>query len=273
MTLPRPLPPHGTYGRAVGRPQRNIPGCRCDDCRAEVRRYSKRRHLLNGTGRHLTVSAGPATEHVRALVSGGAEINRIAAAATCSSTSISRLLSGQLTKIWRSTEIRILNTRLTPGLLSPFRPVSSVGVTRRVRALMAIGHNAQVIGDAIGSAPSFVRQLAAGTLPTVRASTAERVARAYRHLVLVAGKSTAARRRALDEGWAGPMAWDTSIDDPSASPDLIAPPALTRRELAQLRTAEITLLTSCGVASEEIARQLGVGADYVRSKASMLAMA
>ncbi|WP_354643942.1 hypothetical protein [Kitasatospora camelliae] len=219
MTPARPLPPHGTYARAVGRPQKKIPGCGCEPCILARRQYRKRLRVLNGTGRTLTVDAATAADHVRRLVAQGADRQRIAAQSDCAVHTVAHLISGQLTQIWSSTEARILRVRPS-DVLSPRRMVPATGTSRRIRALMAIGHDIQAIGLAIGSDPAFVQRFAAGTQTTLRAFKAEQVADAYRRLVRSAGPSVSARRRAEREMWPGPMHWDgAAIDDPAAQPD------------------------------------------------------
>jgi hypothetical protein len=175
--------------------------------------------VLNGTGRQLTVPAGPAVQHVRDLIDNGAEQQLVAAAASCDRWTIFDLYAGNLTRIRRTTEVRVLAVRLA-DVLGRRRAVPACGATRRVRALMAMGHSTATIATASGVSECFLRKLARGDLATVRAETAGRVSSAYRPLVGTAGSSTVAQARARREGWAGPLHWDdAAIDDPDGYPD------------------------------------------------------
>jgi hypothetical protein len=101
-------------------------------------------------------------------------------------------------------------------LRRPPRKIPSIGVQRRIRALMALGWTAQHIADVAGWSR---REYVAGLLlrNAVLATTAERVSAVYDELSMKPGPSDEARRRASAKGWAPPLAW-TDIDNPAEQP-------------------------------------------------------
>ena len=96
----------------------------------------------------------------------------------------------------------------------------SVGISRRLRALVAIGYSSAQLSDMVGIHPSYVSKLMNNTRPRVNADTANRVYSLYDRLCMTPGPSQAARDRAHRKGWMPPLAWDDeTIDDPEARPN------------------------------------------------------
>lgn len=256
-----PLPRHGTYARANGRPSRGIKGCRCPRCRRAEAAYTKRRNYLNATGRPLRVDVEPAAAHLDALFDAGAGWTQLAAATGCSTSTLHLIRRRTSPKIHRTTAVKILAVR--PGQAQPARrPVSNIGTRRRIQALMAIGHSMRDIATAAhGIDISVVREALNGARRTgVTAQTASRIARAYRTLAARPGTNTRARNRAAAAGWPGPAAWD-DIDNPSEQPDLSGITATTRplkkRGEADVMAAEVHHLAALGESTYAIAKQLG----------------
>lgn len=107
--------------------------------------------------------------------------------------------------------------------------VPTLGATRRLQALAALGWTALELGERLGVSGTRVGHLQAGKYPVLHRSTAGRVAALYdelsmqvpadpeetpRHVVRVHARQ---RRMAASKGWAPPLAWD-DIDDPDEKP-------------------------------------------------------
>ena len=267
MTAPRPLAPHGTHARAIGRPSTGIPRCPCTPCRHAEYLYDRRRRYLKQTGRSLTVDPGPAADHLRNILSHNVTKEDIAAAAKCSRATIDAILNGRTAPIRRATANGILAVR--PETLPTFRerPVDATGSRRRIRALVAIGHTVKTIIVASGIGHTAMSHIIEGTALTIRASTAAAIARTYKILVAVPGSSTRSRGRAVKLGWDGPAAWGANIDDPAAQPEAdTETPALGKSEAAAIRAADVQWLASIGVAEEDIAARVGISVKYVRGQ-------
>jgi hypothetical protein len=93
------------------------------------------------------------------------------------------------------------------------RLVESAGTVRRIQALMVLGWTAQLIGEYAGSSEDSVRVLLRRQ-GKCRASTARRIAAAYRQLSMTPGPSNRGRIAALGKGWVPPLAWDNIDRDP-----------------------------------------------------------
>lgn len=223
MTATKPLAPHGTYARFVGRPTGNIPGCRCQPCTQAGSAYRARRSLLNATGRTLTVSPDRAAAHVQYLLANGASWNTISAAG-CSQKTIRMLLAGEYTFIRRNTEQMILAIRLA-DVIAPKHRVPAIGARRRLQALIAIGYEVQRLADETGIHVTQIRHVLNGHQDMIVVTIHRKIEAAYRRLFMSPGPSDRARARAAREGWPSPLAWwDSNIDDPDAQPILDAMP-------------------------------------------------
>lgn len=267
-TRRKPLPAHGTRARAGGSPHSGIPRCPCQPCRRAEYRYDVRRRHLAATNRKLTVDPTPAADHLRQLRADGMPIIAITKAAKISRSTVRQLLAGRPAPIRRTTANAIL---AIPARSATARTVPSIGSTRRLRALVAIGHTGARIRQATGLNHTTVWQLAAGRNPVVLASTADAISRAYRLLVASPGTSVRERNRAARNGWVGPLQWGSDIDDPDAEPqvgDMQA--AMGKREaraiLAASRVEDIEYLASYGIPVDDIAERVGLTASYVRAQ-------
>ncbi|OKI16538.1 helix-turn-helix transcriptional regulator [Streptomyces sp. CB03911] len=215
--MSKPLAPHGTYARFLGRPAANIAGCRCDDCTLEGRRYYMRRDYLASTGRPLTVSAEATREHLKSLFAAGAGWTQLVAVSGSSSSTISGILSGRQATVRRSTEQKLLRIR-AEQVRPEVRSMPSVGAVRRLRALTALGHTSRRLAAATGMSHSLMTALLGGTLQQVRPQTHDAICTAFKQLAMVPGSSRATATRAIAKGWAPPLAWDDDLDDPKARP-------------------------------------------------------
>jgi hypothetical protein len=265
----KPLPPHGTYARSVGRPSGGIPGCSCPPCSNARRAYKNRRNLLAETGRHLTTDATPAAQHLRQLRARGASWNSLITATRCSTSSIADLLSGRQTSIRATTAARIL--AVTPAQVIPRpSPITGIGTVRRIQALRAHGWPLTVLGARCG--------LYAGTLAGLDEDSPvayrERIAELYDDLhdqnpvrYGVCKRSvTRIRRAARANQWAPPSAWtDIDHDEKPTAPRYwrysFAKSQPGQRGLDVIHdTAE---LAANGATREEVAERIGIGWESV----------
>lgn len=216
-TATKPLPPHGSYARSVGRPAQGIRGCSCPACSKARNTYNKRRKLFNDTGRPLRVPAPPVAAHAQKILD-LCGWSYLLNESGCSSSTIHRLLHGQVT-MKRSVADRILAVRVDP---QPGRLVPGLASTRRLRALLAIGHQ---VNGAIGICAvarvdqTVISALISGRQTTLRADTEARVTFAYQRLGDIPGVHAGNRRRAEANAWAPPAYWDPdTLEDPEFTP-------------------------------------------------------
>lgn len=214
----RPLPEHGTYARAKGRPGTGIKGCICPPCRKADNDYNKYRRVLKVTGRSITVDAAPAANHLRALLAAGNGWPQTAAALNCNESSIYRLVSGEQKTISRRRAARIF--ALTPNP-APESRVPPLGTVRRIRALIAVGHQVKAIAAHAGLSASVLNDLIHDRKPSVRYQTSRRVADTYEALRGVPGGHVQSVNRARREGWPTPAEWAGDIDDPDVDPRVV----------------------------------------------------
>lgn len=217
MTATKPLPPHGTYGRANGRFYAGIGPCGCPPCRYAEYQYDKQLRVDKEAGRERTIDAAETASDVEYLAAAGMTYLDIAAAASCSKSSIYNLRRPGAT-ITASLAERIAAVRYTR---SGTAIMPALGATRRVRAVYTMGHTATTFAARSGLGLPYVSELLNGRIDTVRAETHDRIDTAYRTLINAVARpgkgATRARRRAQAEGWAPPLAWD-NIDDPDEQP-------------------------------------------------------
>jgi hypothetical protein len=161
--------------------------------------------------------AQPVADHIRTLLAAGASWRLMARHANCSMDSIHAILHGRPT-ITRALARRLMALRIE-DVISSNRSVSAIGLTRRIRALHAIGHTLRVIQADSDVDKKLISTIACGKTTAVRIHNAERLISSYKRLSRIPGTNERARQRAKAEGWPGPMAWD-DIDDPKAQPEL-----------------------------------------------------
>ena len=167
---------------------------------------------------------------------------------------ISDYLHVRTPRIHRSTADRILAVRLEQVLPDP--PVlAALGMVRRVQALMAIGHSPQAIAEAARCHTTTVTDPANGRGGEfVRPRTARRIATAYERLSARPGHHALSRRRAEENGWLSPLAWN-DIDTDATS----APPVLnTSSRNGPTPLDETMHLAAGGATREQVAERLGM---------------
>lgn len=211
--------PHGSLRRARGSEGAGIPRCACSPCRRTLQAYNKQMRYLASTGRSRLVDAGPARDHLHRLIASGDALTVLAEQLSCPRGTLASLANNPRKRISRTLANQILAIR--PGNASAAnRSVSAIGSTRRVRALVALGHPLLVVAKSAGMELSTASYLLNGRADTIHYELAQRVSKAYRALCGKQGNLTRSLRRAEREGWAPPAAWDDEvIDDPAAAPE------------------------------------------------------
>lgn len=248
---PKPCPhkranhQHGTYACYV------LDFCRCLPCASANSNYEVERVRRIAYGRPAYVDAGPAREHVRALMAAGLGWKRVAERANVANGVMTKLLYGEQSRgtppsrrIRPDTAARIL--AVTADRLADGQVVDGTGTRRRLQALVVAGWPQARLAERLGMNPANFGPLILGQRnPTV--ATARRMAVLYDELWDTApapanrwerGASNRARRNALARGWVPALAWDEdTIDDPTAAPAVTADEHVGVDEVAVLRRA------------------------------------
>lgn len=139
---------------------------------------------------------------------------------------------------------------------------SSVGTTRRLRALMAIGYPQRQLAEELGYDQSWVSKLMRNSRGQVNPDTHTRVAELYDRLSMIPGPSQQARDKAHRHGWAPPLAWDDdTIDDPDGQPVKAHRPRFVPfderyHELRDLGYSDLEILRKLNIQPESLLRQL-----------------
>ncbi|NJQ04245.1 hypothetical protein [Streptomyces lonarensis] len=254
--MTRPLPPHGERARYLR-------GCRCQPCSQGHYRWMSRWRLDVERGTPRRVPAGPAQDHVAALLAAGWCQASISRASGVAPKSVYETAVRRNPTIARALADRILSVPIgTPPAAGKY--VSAAGTCRRVRALMAIGYPAQQLAADLGISIGALSNILNERRPAVLRPTADATAALYRQLALRPGPSRRARVIAQNRGWHGPLAWGDDIDDPAAEPEVDEATPLNTHEVAALRAEEIRHLGEAGVPAHEIAARVGRSVSYVR---------
>lgn len=239
-------------------------GCPSPACARANYRYMARLRLEHSRGQRRRTDATQTRTHIQRLHAAGWTQAQIARTANLAHRTIGSITSGAPT-ISNRTALAILNIPIGPAP-DDHRDVDATGTIRRLRALAAIGWSLTELGDRIGMYPTAIGNIARGQLDHVRATTAERVARAYRDMSRIPGPSQRAINEARNKGWHGPLAWD-DIDNPTCQPEVEQADelAVKRNDRAADRRAEIEHLASFNLPNHEIAARVGVALSTVNA--------
>lgn len=138
-TTTKPPPDHGTYERARGGDRSGAQRCHCRPCRTAEGSYRKRRCYLTSTGRPLLVDAAPVRDHLHHLHAAGDAYTHIADLIGVCASTVDAIAIGRRLRVRAGTAAAIL--ALAPGTAAARnRSVPALGSTRRIRALLALGH-------------------------------------------------------------------------------------------------------------------------------------
>ncbi|MGA5869307.1 hypothetical protein [Streptomyces cinereoruber] len=257
----RPLPPHGTYARAKGSRGYRA-ACLCDPCNLERRRAEKRSRINRERGIVSFVDPAAAQAHLRLLHETMAW-DDMAEAIGLPLSNLNLIYAGRRTKIRPETEAKIL---ATVPRLSGTQLIDATGSTRRIQALLYVGHSLRTIAAECGTARMRIHKLSIGAQEGIRRRHADHIAKTYKRLAFQPPERTRFTVRTMNaakaRGWHGPLAWD-DIDDPACVPDAGAADSDNRDELAAYRRSEIQRLHSFRVSEQEIAQRLGMSEHYV----------
>lgn len=255
-TVVRPLPDHGTQYRYKGARNGSWPPCRCNACLRAHTQSCTKRTLAHLAGQPPLYPGAPLRQHIQTLQEAGMSYALIARRAHVAKSTVSYLHRQLTQSCQRDKALRILS--VTPGDFDAVAERPADGTTRRIRALYAIGHNHETVAAASGLHSATISHLANGRYRTVCGSTAAAVTAAYKALSTRPGTSTKARARAVTEGWHGPLAWGSDIDNPDAQPDTDGIGYQPPPKRDDLRTKEIEHLAGFGFSADTIAHQVGL---------------
>lgn len=180
--------------------------------------------------------------------------------------------------------IRLIHDGVTPRVyfetavailtkLDPTRPpVTPTGLTRRVRALAALGWSVTQIAEAADLERQTVLRHRAGPVDHIKPS-ALRLLDAYRDLSMrTPPQNTPHQRAAVTNAlnharrnkWVPPLAWDDErIDDPQATP---AKGAVLRRRPGVFSLEDLETLVYAGETWENITRRLGFARNTIEKR-------
>lgn len=167
------------------------------------------------SGRRRYVDADPTRATLQRVVDANVPYRAISRACGLSDTAVGNIVDGRNTHVQRATAQRIDALTLSAIYDQAHGTVPSIGVQRRVQALMALGWPKQELEAAgIPSAQLVTR-------PRSRVSVEgwRQVKGVYDELSMTRGPSELTRSRAIARGHPPPLAWDDdTLDDPRATP-------------------------------------------------------
>lgn len=234
---------HGNYDTYT------LDRCRCLPCAAAAAEYETNRVRQHAYGRwNGLIDAEPSRQHVRSLMAQGMGLKRIVAVSGVPQAQLWKLLYGKKRpdgtrtpsrRVKPSTEQRLLAVKVD---LADGAKVPSLGCTRRIQALIALGWSQSKIAGRLGITPRNFTVLVHGRRPLVTVATNRAIRDLYDELCMRRppeeewrDKIAASRSRnyARSHGWLPPLAWDDEhLDDPAYRPTI-------GRETARTYDAEL----------------------------------
>lgn len=182
----------------------------CDSCQAAARRDRKAQELDALAGKPRMVPLG---EHAYGIVA-ATPLPLLEAASGVHRNRLAKLsMKGPDARVYRRTRDRILAAAATTTLWT------TVGVVRRLQALMRIGWSMRALAAEVGVYESTLQEAlrTADTRQFVRSTLAAAVVDAYDRLHLTSPEgrgASRARATAAARGYAPPLAWDDIDNDP-----------------------------------------------------------
>lgn len=183
------------------------------------KRYEYLRYRGIPTG---LVGAGPVVAHIQRMVDLSWSFNSLSAWTNgeLSHHTFRLLLSGRSETVERRTQslvAQIPYTLAVPDHMPGNLFVAPLGMTRRVRALYAIGWTREALMDELATPGVSIAHAARGARNRVQADRWRAIDGLYQRLHLTPGPSVIARQRAIANGYAPPLAFN-DIDNPTESP-------------------------------------------------------
>lgn len=204
--------------------------CRCYPCGAANSNYAANLNRQTAYGRSNLVDAEPVRQHVRALMAGGMGWKTVMRRTGLSSAVITKLLYGKRRADGTRTPTRRLRPETADKLLAvqlelaDHALVDSIGTTRRVQALIAIGWSQAKLAGRLGITPQNF-WFPAASRPKILVATARAIGELYDELSMQlppentpGERRSASRARAYAKArrWLPPLGWDEDeIDDPA----------------------------------------------------------
>jgi hypothetical protein len=194
------------------RPGSLYPGklCDCHDCRPRRLRAMKQR-----TYRGVGVTGRQQARHILdAYVTAGYAPYHIARLCGLHGHNVKRLADNSGQRMAQHTVNQLLTLPMPPP------PVYTVGATRRLQALAAMGWGIADLARRTGLPKSTLSETRRGTYALLtRPALLDKIVAVYDELAMIPGPSRRALTTARDCGWVPPLAWDDDeIDDPCARP-------------------------------------------------------
>lgn len=217
-------PRHGTNAGYSAHQTDGTPPCFA--CKVAKANYWTHAHREMAYGRwNPWTDADPVRQHVQQLMADGMSIKRIAAAANVSPTRISYLLYGRgkrevPTKVRPDYAAAVMAVQSNPRLVPIFR------VSRRLRALVALGYSQRALSERLGVSQGRVWQYTIEHQDHVTEDTFAAVDALFRQLSMKLPprrttnekySASKAMNTAKRRGYAPPLAWN-DIDDPAERP-------------------------------------------------------
>jgi hypothetical protein len=164
--------PHGTRSRYVR-------GCRCDECRAANRRYSRERALAVSRGRWDGYRPREASQkHLEWLRTQGVGLRAVSAATDIPRTTLARIVKGAHPWVRGSTEQKIL--AVTPDVRGDWTLVDAGPTWERIAWLLEEGFTRGELARLLGSKTPAL-QLGRKKVRAATAARVERLFRKYQH--------------------------------------------------------------------------------------------
>ena len=234
--------------------------CRCDGCRTDATAWKRRWKWRKQHGGSIMVPADLIRRHLERLEASGMTLAQVSRLSGVDRSILTRAKHGEVQSVMRRNAEAIANVR--PGAEDGDARVSSLGVTRRLQSLAAIGWSAEDLAPELGFTAVRVRALRSGRRPAVHAATHRHVDEVWERLAMQPRPGVRMRALAERGGWPPPLAWD-DIDDPDEHPTGWRPDAQVARPNGS--TAEnVSFLSELGESDEAIAHRLGIDVQSVQ---------
>ena len=234
--------------------------CRCDGCRTDATAWTRRWKWRKQHGGSIMVPTDLIRRHLERLEASGMTLAQIARLSGVDTHTLSRAKYGETKSIMRRNAEAV--ARIKPGAEEGDWRVPSLGTTRRLQSLAAIGWSAADLAPELGFTPERVRALRSGRRPAVTSATHRHVDEVWERLAMQPRPGVRMRAMAERGGWPPPLAWD-DIDDPDEHPTGWRPDAQVARPNGS--TAEnVRFLRELGESDEAIAHRLGIDVQSVQ---------
>jgi len=191
----------------------------CGGCQRVSTAYDRRRRAAIKAGTwQPQMPAQAVLDHIDHLRRNGMSLRAIARHAHLAHNTIYSVLYQPRKVVHGSTAAAILAVQPTAVIRAGLVP--TIGATRRVQALVAIGWTLTAIATQCGHRHlQWAWELAHATSPAISEASHWAIADTYERLSMTLGGSKRAVNMAARYGWAPPLAWE-DIDDPAEQPSL-----------------------------------------------------